>query len=147
MNTIVFVFMYFIVIKSFTIKNPIKHRTCHLCASTLYPLPPSEEDSYEEEIKKLKNNTVSITYKKRKRLLDGYDGRFVENNNTEHAIRVAEEEAHLFMTKFRENYEKLQLLKKLEDTNIPITQKMNMLPSARRSEIRPARINIETLDW
>lgn len=138
------VFLYFMVINySFTIKNiHINSRKWHLLNLSLSV--PSLQSSSDENTYEDTEPVTSISNKIQKKNLDGYDYRTIINNDTKSSMRFSEEETALFMTEFKENFEKKALLEKLENPNIPIPQKENMLC---KNNIRPASINIRTLEW
>jgi len=150
MRNIIGIFLYFIV-KKYSFNTPSRtspqnYEKWRLKSSLSSPpstQPSPKKNVYEKEIKKNKN-TISVSYKKRNKSLEGFDARTIKNNDTKNAIRYAEEETANFLVNFKELHEKKVLLGKLENPNISILQKVYMLSTR---EIRPMSINIDTLDW
>jgi len=149
MRNIICVFLYFIVKNNtFTIKNIFiqKWRLKSTISTPPSTQPSPDENTYEEQIKR-SEDIILLSYKKRNKLLGGFDARTIKNNDTKNAIRYAEQETANFMTKFKEYNEKKELLEKLENPKISIMQKLYMLSTT--SEIRPVSINIDidTFEW
>ena len=151
MRRALFIFVY---IAAVSISSAFRHRANVRCISTTMSMvegrtaslpassPPQNEDIYEETTEK------GIIFKRKIHVFDGYDARFMLPLNSSDALIAADitaaAETAIFMEKFRELNAKKQLLSKLEDATIPQARKLEMLPLP---SIRPARINIETLDW